>query len=122
MGLTHQTVDQYLHRARTILGAQNRREAARIFAATERTTPFKGFELKLSDVEITPDSSIFDGPTEPPLAQPKLLGLPPIGGPPNDLKTPQRLTAIGKIALFLVIIVLAMVLVLKTAFVALSAR
>lgn len=31
-GLTYQTVDQYLSRAALLIGAQNRREAARLFA------------------------------------------------------------------------------------------
>src|SRR3546814_324739 len=46
VGLTHHTVDQYLHRARIILNAENRREAARIFTETDRAIPFKQFELK----------------------------------------------------------------------------
>ena len=43
VGLTHQTVDQYLYRARVILNAENRREAARIFAEIDRAIPFKKF-------------------------------------------------------------------------------
>lgn len=122
VGLTHQTVDQYLHRASVILGAENRREAARIFAEIERAGPFKGFELKPPAIETPPDSGTSGAPAEQPAVQPKLLGLPPIGGPPNDLTPAQRLIAIGKIALFLLIVVLTMILILKNAFVAFSPR
>jgi DNA-binding CsgD family transcriptional regulator len=120
VGLTHQTVDQYLHRARVILNAENRRDAARIFAEIERATPFKGFELKPPIVESPRDSGISEIPIERQPAQPKLLDLPSIGGPPNDLTRTQRLIAIGKIALFLMIIVLAMVLLIKGTFIVLS--
>lgn len=122
VGLTHQTVDQYLYRARVLLGAENRREAARIFAEIERAEPFKGFELKPAAVEKLENSGTSDGPTEQPLARPRLFGLPPIGGPSNDLTLAQRLIAIGKIAFFLLIVVLTMILILKNAFVAFSPR
>lgn len=120
VGLTHQTVDQYLHRARITLGAENRREAARILTEIESTIPFKRFELKSPAVANLPESAISEASIEPPQRQPRLLSLPATGGPPNDLNTTQRLIAIGKIALFLMIIVLTMVLFVKGAFVVLS--
>src|SRR3546814_16724054 len=51
VGLTHHTVDQYLHRARIILNAVNRRDAARIFPETDSAIPFKQFALKSTDVD-----------------------------------------------------------------------
>lgn len=120
VGLTHQTVDQYLHRARQILGATNRREAARIFTEIERATPFKRFELKPDDVARPQISAISGLPTEQKQLPAGLLGLPPTGGPPNDLSIPHRLIAISKIALFLLISVLAMTLLVKGAFIVLS--
>lgn len=120
VGLTHQTVDQYLHRARVIMAAENRREAARIFAEIDRATPFKEFELKPDDVEITTETGISEGPAERQRVEPKLLGLPPIGGPSNDLTLSQRLMAIGKIALYLTIIVLAVIVLFAAALKAFS--
>lgn len=120
VGLTHQTVDQYLQRARMTLGAGNRREAAWILAEIESARPFKGFEFKSPDVASSSESAISEVPTEQQQRQPKLLSLPATGGPPNDLTTAQKLTAIGKIALFLVIIVLTMILFIKGAFIVLS--
>ncbi len=120
VGLTHQTVDQYLHRARVILDAENRRDAARIFAEIERGTLFKEFELKPQDVETILDSGISEEQPQQQKDLPRPLGLPPIGGPPNDLTTAHRLIAIGKIALFLMIVVLTIVILLKGAFIVLS--
>lgn len=77
VGLTHQTVDQYLYRARIILSAENRREAARIFAEIDSAVPFKQFELKPNDVEIPQVDGTPEEPVEQRQAQPKPLGLPP---------------------------------------------
>lgn len=120
VGLTHQTVDQYLHRARQTLGAANRREAARILAEIESARPFKGFELKPNDLGEPKIPDIVGEATEQEQRPAELLGLPPIGGPRNDLNSAQRLIAISRIALFLMICVLAMTLLVKGAFVALS--
>lgn len=120
VGLTHQTVDQYLHRARIILNAENRRDAARIFAKIDGAVRFKQFELKPSDVEILQDMGISLERVEQREALSKLLGLPFIGGPPNDLTYAQRLIEIGKIALLLTITILAIVILFAGALDALS--
>lgn len=120
VGLTYQTVDQYLHRARQALGAANRREAARIFAEIERATPFKELEFKPNGVTEPEIPAISGAPTEQEQRLAGLLGLPPTGGPPNDLNRAERLVAIGKIALFLMICVLAMTVLVKGAFIVLS--
>ena len=120
VGLTHRTVDQYLHRALQTLGATNRRDAARMLVEIESAIPFKEFQLKPSDVAKAEIAGTSEAPTEQAQRPAGLLGLPPIGGPPNDLNRVQRLVAIGKIALLLMICVLAMVLLVKGAFVALA--
>lgn len=120
VGLSHQTVDQYLHRARLALGAENRRDAARMFADFERGTPFKQFELKPKGVVLQQDSGISEAQTMSQQSSLFMLGLPQVGGPPNDLNLPQRLLAIGKIALLLMIMVMAMVIIAKGAFIVLS--
>lgn len=120
VGLTHQTVDQYLHRARVALGAVNRREAARIFAETERASPFKEFELKPAPVENPAESVIYDSLIEQPQRPAGLFGFPSTGGTLNDLSPAQRLISISKIALYFLICVLAMVILVRGAFVVLS--
>src|SRR3546814_9083482 len=91
-----------------------------IFTETDRAIPFKQFELKSADVEIPHDTGISEEPAEQRQAQPKPLGLPLIGGPPNDLTRAQRLIAIGKIDLFLTIIIIAVILLFAAALDALS--
>ena len=120
VGLSHRTVDQYLYQACITLEADNRRDAARIFAEIESAADFSRFQLKPLGVENPQESGISEEPTEQQRPQPSLLGLPPIGGPPNDLTPPQRLIAIGKIALFLMIVILTIIVVVKGAFVVLS--
>ena len=120
VGLSHQTVDQYLHRARLALGAENRRDAARMFADFERGTAFKQFELKPQAVAPERDPGIFEAQAIEQQSSLFTLGLPKVGGPPNDLNLPRRLLAIGRIALFLMIMVMAMVIIAKGAFIVLS--
>lgn len=120
VGLTHQTVDQYLHRARQALGAASRREAARILAEIEGAEAFKRFEFKPERVVEAPESAIPAEPAEQDEHPSGLPGLPPTGGKPNDLTSKERLVAISKIALLILICGLAMTLILKGAFVALS--
>jgi len=46
VGLSPMTVDQYLSRATSLLGAANRRDAARIFIQSQVSDPFKQLEFK----------------------------------------------------------------------------
>jgi len=110
VGRSHRTVDQYLYEACITLRAENRREAARILAEIEAAADFSAFQLKSPDIENPSDSGISGEPSKQQRVQPKPLGLPPIGGPPNDLTLDQRLIAIGKIALFLTITVVTVII------------
>lgn len=115
VGLTHQTVDQYIHRARVTLGVDNRREAARLLAEMERAGPFKEFELKPATVENACKSGTPEASTRQRGKIIQLLGLPPLGGSTNDLTYPQRLISIGRVALFLTIVVLSMIIIFAAA-------
>jgi DNA-binding CsgD family transcriptional regulator len=120
LSLSHRTVDQYLYEACRILGAENRRDAARIFAEIEAAGDFNRFQLKPVAVEIPSNSGISEERTEQRGTEPKPLGLPPIGGPLNDLTLSQRFLAIGKITLFLTITVLVVIILFAAALQALS--
>jgi DNA-binding CsgD family transcriptional regulator len=130
--LTHQTVDQYLSKATALLGASNRRDAARRFADWEQ---FKNPEFKSMDLADSPPAAILD-PTAKPRGWPQAEGseqvmrdsaagasmsaaspgwpvaVPPVGGEANGLTSKQRLYAILRIAAFSAIAMLAIVLVL----------
>ncbi len=56
VGLSPMTVDQYLSRATAMLGAANRRDAARIFIQNESADPFKQSEFK-PGVVVEPQNS-----------------------------------------------------------------
>lgn len=58
VGLSHMTVDQYLSRATAMLGASNRRDAARILIESEGPAQFKQFEFKPEPVAEPPVSAI----------------------------------------------------------------
>lgn len=120
VGRSHRTVDQYLYEASVLLDVQNRREAAQIFAEIEAAADFNGFQLKSRDVANPPGSGISSEPTGHEGAQAQRPGLPPLGGPTNELTVSQRLTAIGKIALFLTIAALTIIIVIAAALNALS--
>lgn len=120
VGRSHRTVDQYLYEACLTLKAENRREAARILAEIETAADFSTFQLKSPDIENPSDSGIFGEPSKRQGAEPRLLDLPPIGGPPNDLTPVKRLIEVAKIALFLMIVVLTIIILVKGAFIVLS--
>ena len=92
IGLSPQTIDQYLSRATSLLGASNRREAARFFEENEKKQ-FSKSELKSDELENPRIQAIID--TSPGGAQSKsvigrlLSFLPPIGGRRHDLTPVQ---------------------------------
>lgn len=120
VGLTFQTVDQYLQRARVTLGAQNRREAARMFKELERAIPFKELEFKPPAVEEPQNSGISEEPVEQQGRQPSLLDLPINGGPLKARKRKIDIPSSAVIGLYLTIIVLAMVVLFAAAMKAFS--
>lgn len=120
VGLSHGTVDQYLSRATVILGARNRASAASMLAKIEAGEPVQGFEFK-SD-EIDPLTKMGD-PVETAGSSSTFLerlGLPPTGGETNDLGIQAKLFAISKIAIFVTIATMALVIFTKGAFIVLS--
>ncbi len=117
LGLSHRTVDQYLHEATRSLGATNRRQAAKIYKESDVAIALKKLQLKPTPVVELPELSDREGAAETPRRSPLKLWLPPMGGPPNDLSTTAKLIAIGKTGLFTVLLMIAMVIVIKGAFV-----
>ncbi len=120
VGKSHHTIDQYLSRASGVLGAASRREAARIFSEIDDQTEYKRLVYKSPELAEPTVSGSSEEQTEQTSLPRDRLGLPPVGGRSNDLISAQRLIAVGKIALFLMIIVLTMIMLAKGAFLALS--
>jgi DNA-binding CsgD family transcriptional regulator len=120
LGLSYRTVDQYLHLAAQALGASNRRDAARLFKRLQHDEALN--KLQLKPEPVAPPAKMDDLKV---VAEPKSiplngLGLPPTGGSTNDLTTAGKLVAIGKIALFVTIVTMAIAIIAKGAFVVLS--
>ena len=101
-GLSPRTVDQYVNRAASILGASNRREASRILASLENGELNK-FQLQSRQVAISGFSGSLSGVnrrTAPNGFLAKLLHwVPPIGGERHDLDTHERIREIIKAAI-----------------------
>ncbi|MDM7957527.1 helix-turn-helix transcriptional regulator [Blastomonas sp.] len=119
LGLTPMTVDQYLHRAKTIVGAPDRRAAARRVFDPQSGRAFKPFELKTPAVaEQSKVMSLPGAPSEGPQDTAAAsqwqarLGYPPLGGIRSDLDAPQKTMVILRIAGLSLIYILAFVLVL----------
>lgn len=119
LGLTPMTVDQYLHRAKNVVGAPDRRTAARLVFNGQTAEPFKPFELKAPAVADTAH-----GMTPPPAPGGELqddivtnqwqtrLGYPPLGGIRSDLDATQKTRTILRIAGLTLIYTMAFALVL----------
>lgn len=105
-----------MHEAARALGASNRREAARLLDKIEQTDRLKKLQLKSAGVVDPPESNDPEVVSKPP----SKFGLPPTGGATNDLTETEKVTAIGKIALFIVVATLAMVIFVRGAFIVLS--
>ncbi len=102
IGLSHLTVDQYLSRAAAVLGAVNRREAARRFLELEAAA-FNKPEFKTDAVVSPPNPPILNEPIGTPGARRSttLLSrwIPGIGGKRHDLDPAQLISAILRISL-----------------------
>lgn len=107
VGLSPQTVDQYISRAITTLGVMNRREAARVLLAREGEGRFNKSEFRSeplvapefpSEVESSQDTT--ESEAEPQISRGLRWILDRFGGPPHDLNKIQTLRAIIWTALF----------------------
>lgn len=102
-GLSPQTVDQYLSRAATILGASNRREAARIFAEWESGV-FSKSEFKSDgiasdhDIRSMGTNADIGGTTTGRFRLARLI--PPLGGERHDLDFTGILYAVLRVSVF----------------------
>lgn len=110
-GLSHNTVDTYIKRALPLVGASNRRDAARIIVDAEQSQklgspsgtvvlPFKSSTLATNAISGSTNGSAG-----------RLFDLPKIGGEANDLAWIERHYAIIKVAAFGFSIILAITLV-----------
>lgn len=127
LGLTPMTVDQYLQRAKTAMGAPDRRKAARWLAESQQIPPFKSFELKPPPVvepanDVTPPvASAADMPNAQATGQWQMrFGYPPVGGIRTSLDASQKTTTILRIAGLSLIYTTAFALVLGGALKAFS--
>lgn len=123
VGLSHQTVDQYVRRATTALGERSRFTAAARLREIEQNLDVQSFEFR-SDGLVSPipmnEASLTTAEVQ--LDELTRFGLPRIGGPPNDLGIADRLQAISRTSLLLVIVMAALVLTIHGVLVAISWR
>jgi DNA-binding CsgD family transcriptional regulator len=127
LGLTPMTVDQYLQRAKTALGAPDRRTAARWWAESQQNRAFKSFELK--PVPVAQPLSDMTPPAVPAEEMPApsatgqwqtRFGFPPIGGIRTSLGASQKTGTILRIAGLSLIYTMGFALVLGGALKAFS--
>ena len=121
-GLSHQTVDQYLSKAATLLGASNRRDAARKFAEFE-VGEFNKAEFKPASLanhgRITAPPASAEHTAPPSGTQPQSLlyrlvqamRIPPVGGRHHDLNPAQLIEAAARVALITLMTIIAAVVV-----------
>lgn len=101
-GLSHQTVDQYISRAAAVLGAANRREAARIHGELENSAfnkpEFKADVVAAPENPATMDVQAGDGD---PSDRRSLVAkwIPAIGGTRHDLRPVQVVQTILRVTL-----------------------
>jgi len=109
-GLSHYTVDTYIKRALPVVGASNRRDAARIVINSEQSQkigpPSESVVFPSVSVILNPGSSHRRSDE----ALSGLFGLPKIGGAVNDLAWIERHYAIIKVAAFGFSVILAITL------------
>lgn len=119
LGLSPMTVDQYLHRAKKVIGAPDRRTAARRVFEAQSDGTFKPFELKAAAVaEPSQDMAlpaVPSGETQTDTAADQWqtgLGYPPLGGIRSDLDATQKTRVILRIAGLSLIYTIAFALVI----------
>ncbi|MEZ5708453.1 MAG: helix-turn-helix transcriptional regulator [Blastomonas sp.] len=120
LDLSPMTVDQYLHKASTILAATNRRDAARKFAKIEKNQGFKQFELKPAGLVPSSDTGMFGVSTVERDERSGWLGFllrmllpPPLGGRENDLSAIGKSEAIIRVAVLSLIVFTGIALLIR---------
>jgi len=107
LGLSHRTVDQYINQAARLLGASNRREAARMLAFLEESA-LKKLQLKSQPVANPPISEEAEGvgqASDTGKKLPRILRwVPPIGGGRHDLKATEVTRDIFLVSLFSMVV------------------
>jgi len=109
-GLSHYTVDTYIKRALPVIGASNRRDAARIVINSEQS---QKIGPPSESVVFQSDSAILNSGfshRSSDIALSGMFGLPKIGGEVNDLAWVERHYAIIKVAAFGFSVILAIIL------------
>ena len=109
-GLSHNTVDTYIKRALPVIGASNRRDAARIVVKSEQS---QKMGPPPESVVFQADSAILTSSTShrsSNVSLSSLFDLPKIGGGVNDLAWVERHYAIIKVAALGFSIILAITL------------
>ena len=107
-GYTFRTVEQYVHQAQRILGASNRREAARLFAARAHSEGLNKLQLNSAGVANLPESGTFESSTDHRgwrwlrWQAGRLLKL---GGSEHDLKLAEKAGAAAIVAFFGIVVV-----------------
>lgn len=120
LGLSYSTVDNHLLAAVQCLGVEGRAEAGRLLRQRDQVA---GQSLPRQPPTLAePDPLADDLPAITKESGPGWLHnlVPPIGGQENDLTTSKRLFAIGRIAVFSVLVFVACVIVIRVCFTALS--
>lgn len=109
-GLSHYTVDTYIKRALPVVGASNRRDAARIVVNSEQSQKMgpQPDSVVFSPNSATLNSGLSHRSSNVPLSS--LFDLPKIGGGVNDLAWVERHYAIIKVAALGFSVILAITL------------
>jgi len=116
------TVDQYIHRAKVLLNADDRRDAARIFLEKEELGDVISFEfnppalagpaVRRSQPGLHEEQGTRTGESW----QSRLLWLPPLGGQPNEMQSARRFEAMLRIAMLSLVVLIGMILLIRAAF------
>jgi len=116
IGLSHNTVNIYLSRAASTLGATNRRDAARIFADFEGQCLYNRVIYNSPAVAEPSEPENVAFQIEAPAEGPSRLGLPPTWGSTDELGALGKFLGIGRAAVFLMIAATAIIVIARGAF------
>jgi len=116
IGLSYNTVNMYLSRAASTLGAENRRQAARIFSDFERQPPYNRVIYNSAALAEPSEPDKVDEQIEAAVDTPSRLGLPPTWGSTDELGRTGKLLEIARASVFMMIAATAIIIVIKGAF------